>query len=301
MSTEPGLVFQTRVDVRADSAFVAGQTHVDNAKACQDYAYAGSIGGAAHSGPLYWTAVSDGCSTGGNTDIGARMWVHAARLALERSGFAALQDLRSLKESLLSHVGGLLAPFERQDALATLVLAASDGASAQAALFGDGLVALRHADGTTSTWEVTYEHNAPRYLAYELGTDNESMLEAWRDMVGNSLVQVRTGRLANDGSVLETHCDNKPAWAYPGLWLSFEDVSQFEALLVVTDGVQSFEGVAPEQSLQELLAVKNPTGQFLQRRFGAMARSWRKGSARMPQDDLGAGVLWFLASTERGA
>jgi len=112
--------------------------------------------------------------------------------------------------------------------------------------------------------------------------------------VADSLVRVTHSRYDAQGRCLEALCAEHPARDFPGLWLEWENVNDFEALLVATDGAQSFEGTALYQSVQELLAVKNPTGLFLHRRMGAMARSWKKGTARMPQDDLGAAALWFL-------
>lgn len=273
--------------LHADSAFVTGRAHQDSARPCQDYALAGA--GAGASGPLAWAIVSDGCSTGGHTDIGARVWSHAAQQVLS-SASEVPQSLSALEASLQQHAAPLLEPFTTEDAYATLGLACSNGVQARAALFGDGLVAARLRDGGLYSWELQYELNAPRYLVYSAV---DAQLERWQAMVGDSLLQVRIERRDAQGMLLQHHTEVLAAGSHPGLWLGWDHISELQALVVCTDGVASVPGQSSQETLRELLQFKNATGQFMQRRLGAMARSWRKGQAQAPADDLAAAVLWF--------
>lgn len=269
--------------LHADSAFVTGRAHQDNARPCQDYALAGVAT------EMAWAIVSDGCSTGGHTDIGARLWSHAARQVLASAGELP-RSLSALEACLQHHAAPLLQPFAAEDAYATLGLACCDGVQARAALFGDGLLAARLRNGETFSWELRYELNAPRYLAYSAV---DAQLARWQNMVGNSLLRVCIERRDAQGMLLQHHTEVLPAGSYPGLWLGWDDINELQALAVCTDGVASVPGQGSPDTLRELLQVKNATGQFMQRRLGAMARSWRKGQAQAPSDDLAAAVLWL--------
>lgn len=273
--------------LHADSAFVTGRAHQDSARPCQDYALAGAGAGAA--GPLAWAIVSDGCSTGGHTDIGARLWSHAAERVLS-SANGLPHSLSTLEASLQQHAAPLLQPFAAEDAYATLGLACSNGVQARAALFGDGLVAAQLRDGGLYSWELQYQLNAPRYLAYSAV---DAHFERWQSMVGDSWLQVRIEHRDANGMLQQHHTEVLPAGSHPGLWLGWDNISELQALVVCTDGVASVPGRSSQDTLRELLEIKNATGQFMQRRLGAMARSWRKGQAQAPVDDLAVAVLWL--------
>lgn len=280
--------------VHADAAFAIGQSHLDNAKPCQDYALAQDV---SSDTAVAWAAVSDGCSTAGLTDVGARMWVHAVRHLLRAQKnstelFFGEQD--ALREALLAAAAPLLLPFERADARATVLVVGSDGRRARAVVFGDGVVAARGRDGSLTTWTVEYERNAPRYLSYDV-TDaaGENETAAWRALVGDSKVSVKTDVFDFAGNRREGRVESSPAREFPGLMLDWPDVTGLQCLMVATDGAHSFDSQEHPYGVSQLLAIKNPTGQFFHRRLGAMARGWKKGVSAMPQDDLGAGLLWF--------
>jgi len=275
--------------LQADSGFVIGRSHQDTAKPCQDYALAG------HGGALAWALVSDGCSTGGLTDIGARLWVHAARQVLT-AATALPDDLGRLHEQVQAHARPLLQPFAAEDAYATLGLVVGDGERARAALWGDGLVAALSTSGELQCWEVHYALNAPRYPAYDAACDAVAAhLARWQQLVRDSEVCIQHLRCDAAGRVLDQHTGRRAAATHPGLWLAWDDLAPLQALLVCTDGVASTPGRTALDSVRELLQVRNPNGQFLRRRLGALARSWRRnpGQAQAPVDDLGAAALWW--------
>ena len=61
--------------IHADCAFHIGSQHLRNGLPCQDYAIAGDLPDRAYA------VVSDGCSSGGRTDVGARLISLAAAKA----------------------------------------------------------------------------------------------------------------------------------------------------------------------------------------------------------------------------
>jgi hypothetical protein len=269
--------------MHADSAFVTGRSHQDSARPCQDYALSGSARGMA------WAIVSDGCSTGGHTDIGARLWSHAAQQIL-MADRELPQSLDALHGALQQHAAPLLQPFAAEDAYATLGIACSKGRQAHAALYGDGLVAALLRNGELHSWELHYELNAPRDLAYGRV---DAHLERWQALVRGSELNLRVQHHDAAGALLHSSSHRFDAASYPGLWLGWERSEELQALLVCTDGVGSLPGQASYDTLRELLKIKNGTGQFMQRRLGAMARAWRKAQAKPPVDDLAAAALWF--------
>ncbi len=281
--------------VLADAAFSIGQSHLDNAKPCQDYAASGAQ--ASEDGQLVWAAVADGCSTGGHTDIGARMWVHAVRRALEHTGTVAFEAPGTLKALLLAEAATLMAPFDPDDALATLGLAAAHGEAMHAALFGDGLIAWRTESEALHVMSVRYERNAPRYLAYELVHLHCSpRLAAWQHLVEASTVSIVHECYDAQGTRLFRDESLAAAAAHDGLRLDWSGEDRPSALLVATDGAESFEGREAHDVVRELMAVRNPTGAFMHRRLGAMARAWKKDARGMPTDDLGVAALWRTPS-----
>lgn len=270
--------------VIADSAFLIGKAHHDTAKPCQDYALASSDGARA------WAVVADGCSTGGRTDLGSRMWAHAAGQLLEAEGVELLNDVRTCAARVTAQAELLLAPFCYDDGHATLVLAATDGRQARVALFGDGVVAVKYRDGRLQQWDVRFGLNAPRYLNYER---RPALLAQWEQACEKDLLQVNVSTYHEAGDLLALRALSVPATQDPGYLLCFDEVADIEALFVCTDGATSFEGRTLFQTLTELTAVRNPVGQYVQRRMGALARQWKRSGAPGPEDDLAVAALWF--------
>ena len=269
--------------VSADCAFIIGQSHHDTAKPCQDYALTEAQNTAG------WAVVSDGCSTGGRTDIGSRMWATAARQVLRANGLSALADPDECATRLHAAATPLLAPFELEDGYATLVLAASDGLSARVLVYGDGVVMLRFKDGRLKFWDIDYDQNAPRYLNYER---NPAVLEAWSNSYGRGRLRVRVSEHSVRGELLSLEASEQGSQSR-AVSLHWEDLTGLEALFVCTDGAVSFEDRGRYEGLRPLSDVKNPVGQFMQRRLGALLRKWRKDGNKGPTDDLAVAALWF--------
>lgn len=278
-----------RIAVLSDTAVLPGSAHVDSAAQCQDYALASKLGEPA------WAIVSDGCSTGGHSDIGARMWAHAARMVLQERGPSVLADEESCIAHLLAKATPLLAPFDYADGFATLMLAASDGKSARVQVFGDGVVAALRGDDTLQVWDIRYDLNAPRYLNY--ARDEQSEMQ-WAEATAGTCFRVVFSEYEPDGYLAQMTPSELDAAGTAGLSLEFEDVSDLQALFVCTDGVSSIPDQSLSEVIRQLVQVKNPVGQYMQRRLGSMVRSWKKTRRPGPSDDLAVGALWFLPMAE---
>lgn len=273
-----------QLSVHADCAVLPGSSHLASAAPCQDYALAHC------DGRTGWAVVADGCSTGGHTDIGARMWAHAAKQLLVEQGLAAMTSTRECAEALVQRAAPLLAPFDFSDGYATLAMAASDGVTARVQVFGDGVVAELKADGNLKIWDIRYERNAPRYLAYER---SPFLLQQWEAAVAGSSLKVFVTEYSEDGALLHSEFLTWSAADLVGVALPFADVQNTQALFLCTDGATSFDGASTFRSVFPLTQVKNPTGQYMQRRLGALARKWRAAGEPGPVDDLAVAALWF--------
>ncbi len=267
----------------ADCAFIIGQSHQNTAQPCQDYALAGS------SGEQGWAIVSDGCSTGGRTDIGSRMWSQAAVQLLGLEGAAALLDAAHCAQRLQELAQPLLAPFAFEDGYATLLMAATDEHAVRLQVFGDGVVMARYRDGRLKTWNLEYSLNAPRYL------NDDRRIECrqkWLDLFGQETLRVVVNEYDRAGAQLEVAVQESVAAEQAGFALELARAG-LEAVFLCTDGAVSFEGQGHFDSLAPLTQVKNPSGQFMQRRMGALLRQWRKDNNKGPTDDLAVACLWL--------
>ncbi len=65
------------MSLKTDHTFQIGLQHLQTGKPCQDFALSGTI-----ADDLVYAIVSDGCSSGGMTDIGARLMVLATKRAI---------------------------------------------------------------------------------------------------------------------------------------------------------------------------------------------------------------------------
>lgn len=281
--------------VHADSAFITGLAHLNNSLPCQDYALSGL------QGALGWAVVADGCSTGGHTDVGARLWAHAAARLITRDGVGLLAQVQRFADQLVDAANPMLSNFAFEDGYSTLGAVASDGVRASAVLFGDGVVVALQRDGTLVYWTLTYAQNAPRYLNYQRQPES---LAQWEELVGpESLRIVRNeyridaGTVGVDGQpeaeLLGVRTVTTDGRRVPGYAVEFEDLSNVQALFVCTDGVSSFDNQSAYDSILPLTQVKNPTGFFLRRRLGALQRQWRVKGQPAPHDDLAIAGLWL--------
>jgi hypothetical protein len=271
--------------MHADAAFIVGHAHHEKAQPCQDYALAGP------EDAVSWAIVSDGCSSGGHTDLGARIWTQAAAKLLRTRQPADLGSAEAFAQDLQSELrtSGLTATLA--DLLATLVMASADARTVRVVAYGDGCVLLRHADGRVHVIELTYEQNAPRYLAYVL---DARLTEKW---VADTAGTKRTARhwYFDAAGHLESFRDEEQEAAEGLAWdFSFDRTTEdLDLVVVATDGATSIESKAPSEWFLPLTAIRSCKGQFLQRRLSALVRGWQKQGVRGPTDDLAVAGIWL--------
>ena len=259
----PGLILSA-IDSHPDSWFTIGGHHL----VCQDHAAAGKTdsGGA-------WAVLSDGCSASPDSDVGARLLTRAATLALRDAD--DLPDVDAVVRTAARWATNMdMMPSQPEpwclDATLSMLLAQPDG-TVHCLIAGDGVLGVRHRDGTFSTTSIRWDGNAPPYPSYRL---NPARRMGWQAHYGTGQVHawtevrppVQNGEPRAPGvnhitSVLDT--DEPLTWTF-----SPEEV---DLVVLMSDGAESFNGrhgdvITPHHITQRLLSVKRGSGRFLVRR-----------------------------------
>jgi len=269
--------------MHADTAVLTGSRHTAAATPCQDYAAAGTLPNG-----LTWGIVSDGCSTGGETDLGARAWALAARevLKIYQDFDASTEDLQHL---ILEKAAPMLSLLELKDGYATLGIVQAQGKRIRATVFGDGALIARHLDGSITFVNITYTDNAPFYLNY---LRQPELADAWRTQYAGQLRRVVTHRLDEGGALIELKTVEE-AGGTPWVWQGHVDNDELELVMLATDGATDC-GNGLLATIAEFAAIKNPTGEFIKRRVAKLARGWQR-TGHMPGDDLSIAAIWLSA------
>jgi hypothetical protein len=220
----------------ADSMYVKGHSH----KVCQDYASHNEMG----------AAISDGCSSSKDTDIGARLIVRDLLFG------GGVNIERMYRMSVFSK--------EMFDAT-YLEVRYSEGALWTKA-FGDGVVAIRDMDGDLWIYEYVYPSGYPEYVSYQFDSDRQTLwqLATNADLIVNVFVN---GARFDDTSycsqvVRKALCDTS-------------------SIAVFSDGVESCtdkEGnkISAIDVVTELMAFKNIQGEFVTRRMTRFLKDCEK-------------------------
>lgn len=276
--------------MHADAHFVIGGAHVTGGKPCQDYAAAGDFtnGGA-------YAIVSDGCSSGGRTDIGARLVTLAAvRSMMSPSQPPAIVGLE--QAAILARTAEILG-LETEDLLATCLYASSHGSNLTLHLHGDGVAAWQYSDGTIDLLRLDWDDNTPSYPAYS--ADGYAGFVAYHG--ANLAAQRATGefwRRATDGSALLLERRRYLlGQVLTGLTIPFDDNPPITRVAVFTDGVTQVDGLDWKEVVGQLMNFKTTAGEFAKRRLNRFVKdSYAVG--RGPIDDVAYAVINLVSKEE---
>ena len=286
--------------MNADSTFLIGATH----EVCQDYAVAGDrspavFGGGSVSRPQPYVALSDGCSSSPDTDIGARLLVKAAQHLLLDAARLTADRLPSLHEEAarLALAHARLFGLRPQAVDATLLTIHLCEGSALIGCSGDGVIALRSRGGRTDIYSVSYPAGYPLYPSY---VHQPARLRCVESNSGR-VKEIKHFRSPAAGEPFQLH-DSFVSQAQVEVFAAA--VSDYELVAVFSDGIHSFftteqtetskrtEAVAPEEVIAALLSFKSTCGAFVKRRVKRFGQDCRRKSRRH-MDDLAVGVVWL--------
>jgi Protein phosphatase 2C len=269
---------------RADAHFRIGTSHEAEHSPCQDYALAVNE-------ERPFAVVSDGCSTSGLTDIGARVWALAARRAV--APFWHHPSSSRIVTQVLSGMFALGLNIEDMDA--TLgVVAQSDGGDLVGTIWGDGVIAARTTAGLDIT-TVTWAGNMPGYPSYLINVPRcEEFTRQSNIAAGGSDRPCRVTRtvIRPDGSTLP-FSDTTTTMSVPlGLCgITVAQPAETEIVAVLTDGAAQIPGIDLFSVVDELLTVGPAReGFFMRRRLNAVLKKFAKSGAR-PTDDISIAAL----------
>jgi hypothetical protein len=277
---------QSTTLVHADAHFRMGGAHEREGSPCQDYATSGTT----LSG-LPFAVVSDGCSSSGRTDLGARLLaLSTARLL----GMAQeVPDIDLLRRSVLSHARqvGLMLALRTADMEATLgVVAATQETGAVAMLFGDGVVAARTKDGF-DVRIVEWAANMPGYPWYLASAAQTELFVEQSDAAalaeGRPACRVQSWLLDAEGQAVQTGERAMDARAgLQGVAFEWGEDSGLDSVAVMTDGALQVYGMQWPQTVLQMACFKTAReGAFVRRRMSRALAEMAKAGCR-PADDV---------------
>lgn len=271
----------------ADSYFHIGATHVRSGLPCEDYALAHA------SDSLAYAIVSDGCSSGGRTDVGARVLAHLTARALERekerTGFPEAAAVATRVEVLLDE-GRLLLGLTEYDMLATALVAVLSNAGGYVRLYGDGVVARGYDDGVLVLSAFSWADNTPYYQSYGNGTAQTFVEAHGGDLAVPRLTEERV--TIREGLVECEKISHTLAEGMAGVHIAIgrEEAAHLHTLAVFSDGLMQVEGVSWVQAVQDALAFRTTNGAFLKRRMIRQLKTYERDGF-VPYDDVAGAVL----------
>jgi hypothetical protein len=275
----------------ADHYFHIGDPHLTGGKPCQDYALSGVCGDVAYA------VVSDGCSTGGNTDVGSRLVALSTVAAIKK--FASAKRGERLSENVSVRQCAVLAGTREilgltvPDLYATSIYACFSKEGGYVAIHGDGVVAFKYRSGAMEIIRYDWLDNTPYYPAY-VGVGDEAFIAAH----GGDLDVMRFGeerwRREPEGEwVTEGKKELTLREGMAGIVLSIpkekiENELAFAA--VFSDGITQIEKTKFTAAISKFMSYKNIRGEFVKRRSINAIKEAQKSGLRI-MDDIANAVI----------
>lgn len=243
--------------MNSDSVYIIGKSHQN----CQDYTGQGEG----------FVLLSDGCSSSPHTDIGARLLVHSAVKLLKENRAVTKQFPLQVVEEAAKLNRQLALPPEALDA--TFLAAIADGNELKLFAAGDGHLVIGWDSGEVSHLKLDYPAGFPYYLNYTL---DECRLQAFRQKNQKREEECRTF-LPEEEEYRECTPEKRLSLEGESGYLALE-LPKVRFVALFSDGIDSFYSLKQTESgkqtiressydlLPELLAIKQPAGEFVKRR-----------------------------------
>lgn len=283
-----------------DCHFNIGAEHISGGKPCQDYAISGNHGDVAYA------IVSDGCTSGGNTDVGARLITLSAAAAIREhsdvEGNAvhtrAAQSVEVRRQLLLGGIKETLR-LEPSDMLATELYVYLTPRGGHVHVAGDGVVAFVYVGGRVKLHRFDWPNNMPFYPAYI------DQLPSFVGAHGGDLAaRVLTEQVydyspsSENGSTtstaLHSMSDGIRGIHFP---VTADELNRLAFVVVFSDGVTRVDNVDWKDAALELLTFKSADGVFAKRRMINFVRDMRK-KGRGPLDDIAFAAISIIQDSE---
>lgn len=275
-----------------DDYFYIGQMHLGSGKPCQDYSFSGVIDEGA------FAIVSDGCSNGRHTDVGARVIALSTVNALQQWLKAANTPINKLGQLVTEqHNYAILKSCEAfnlqlSDMLATCLYACLTPMGGLVGIQGDGVIAKVYRDGSITLAEYQWDNNTPLYPVY--AADNyKSFIKVHGNDPDLSPLQVEHHHQNAIGDIQIDRQNISLSEAVKGITqkISGDEAAELSFLAVFTDGVMQIEGIHWKDAVLQLLAFKNVEGEFAKRRMIRFIKDSKAESKKGPLDDISYAVI----------
>ncbi|MBU0646855.1 protein phosphatase 2C domain-containing protein [Patescibacteria group bacterium] len=281
------------VQLYTDHYFHIGNTHLTGGKPCQDYAISDVCNNAA------LAIISDGCSTGGHTDVGARILALSTATAIRehwiinQKAFSETIPLEiSLNQKIVMTGTRQSLGLQLYDMLATCAYAYISPLGGFVHIQGDGVVALKYQDEHIVMSRFDWDNNMPYYPAY-----SEDGLVNFIKEHGNNLNALRLNEEKRiqyaDGKLSEP--DIKRYTLSDGIRgitinISAETLSKLTFIAVFSDGVTQIDRLDWKNAVSKFMTFKNFAGEFAKRRMIRKIKDVQK-IGKGPIDDIAYAVV----------
>lgn len=226
---------------------------------------------------VHFAIICDGCSSGENTDVGARLLAHITKnYLIKQLEFGFFPTVEDTWKTIISNTKPVISALNLCDdnlrcLLSTVLILFKFNDMVHVYMYGDGSVVVNYNDGTYVIHTVTYPENAPDYIAYRL---NPRIRSQYYTMVG------RGGFNLQSSYVSENWCNNTTkedtTSEYQSFYFPIEKVSN---ITIFSDGIDSFRKTGEEYQekividyVKNLHNFKSYAGEFIKKRCKGFLR-----------------------------
>jgi hypothetical protein len=274
-----------------DDYFHIGKAHLGSGKPCQDYVVSGSD-------DFAFAVVSDGCSSGGNTDVGSRLLALATASAIKENWIlnnaidkdVSVVQLEMQQRFILAGLQNTL-NLNVHDMLATCIYSYICPNGGFVRICGDGTIALKYRSGKIVMHNFEWHNNTPYYPVYKNG-----FLKQFIDTHGGDLDNICVSEEIWIIDDKESFSSNVKEYSLregiEGINISIDKqiLDELEFIAIFSDGVTQIEGVAWHDAVEDFLSFKNTTGAFAKRRMIRGLKNMDK-LGKDPMDDISYAVI----------
>ena len=283
-----------------DSYFHIGLSHLNSGRPCQDYALSRVYKDAA------FAIVSDGCSSGGETDVGARILALSTALAM-RDHWTTVRNIEvdtapleiDVRQRVMMAGSRETLGLSNLDMLATCVYAYITPHGGFIHLKGDGVLAYKKRNGNVCMSRYEWADNKPFYPAYIDDHFAGFIMEHGGDINAKRLT-AEHWEYSHDGKFSELPSEEFTLGeGIRGITRPFsvEELTYLDCIAVFSDGVTQIEGLDWKDAVVELLAFKTTEGVFAKRRMMRVIKDAQK-NGKSPIDDISYAVVRLITPEE---
>ncbi|MFZ1720006.1 MAG: protein phosphatase 2C domain-containing protein [Candidatus Moraniibacteriota bacterium] len=288
------------IRLSADHHFSIGREHVGSGKPCQDHALSMYEDGMA------CAVISDGCSAGGETDMGARVLTFGSIAAIrayydrhdninfssDTGEHGVVTEVGVQQRIVLGTVRHALG-LARDDMLATCGYAFATREGGVIHLVGDGVIATKARDGSVSIFRYDWG-KVPFYPQYREESGGAGYVREHGDPTTPALFEEHwsydpiSKEFVCRGTVAHAVIDGMRGITQS---ISKETLTDYiDVIAVFTDGVLRVDGVDWKDVVIALLSFKTTKGVFVKRRMIRALKDFCN-QGKGPMDDIAYAVI----------